>query len=342
MIDRSTYRPRYDSADVIEYTRATGPSRAGRYLDAARGRLGLRRVAAARWFAPLADVVRDRPASIVLAHNAPILPRLLRESAHTIVVYAHNDLFRAYSKGDAGRAVTDAAAVVCVSEALGERTRDRLPRSLADLVHVVGNGVDTGQFSPGPPRSPGRFRIVFMGRVIPDKGVDVLVRAAALLGRGDGAPTADTEVVVIGRPGFAPDAPLSDYEKELRRLAEASAIPVAFEGFTTRTELPARLRTADAFVVPSRWPDPAPLTVGEALATGLPVVASRIGGIPELVGDAGVLVTPDDPAALARALRSLLADADRRAALSAAARARALSRDWSWSWRQLEAVLAQV
>jgi glycosyltransferase involved in cell wall biosynthesis len=207
-------------------------------------------------------------------------------------------------------------------------------------VYVVGNGVDAAQFSPAVSTRTGPLRIVFMGRVIPDKGADVLIRAAALLGDGRGAP--DAEVVVIGRPGFAPDAPLSDYEIELRRLAAASAIPITFDGFTTRTDLPARLREADVFVVPSRWPDPAPLTVGEALASGLPVVASRIGGIPELVGDAGVLVAPDDPPALAAALRALLADADRRAALSAAARARAVSHDWAWSWRQLQAVLAGV
>jgi glycosyltransferase involved in cell wall biosynthesis len=340
VLDQSTYRPRYDSADVIEYTGAPAPGRADRYLDAARGRLGLRRTGVARWFGPLADAVRGQPPGIVLAHNAPVVPSLLRGSSHTVVLYAHNDLLRTYSKSEAGRMLTDAAAVVCVSDSLAERTRDRLPRSLADRVYVVGNGVDAAQFSPAVSTRTGPLRIVFMGRVIPDKGADVLIRAAALLGDGRGAP--DAEVVVIGRPGFAPDAPLSDYEIELRRLAAASAIPITFDGFTTRTDLPARLREADVFVVPSRWPDPAPLTVGEALASGLPVVASRIGGIPELVGDAGVLVAPDDPPALAAALRALLADADRRAALSAAARARAVSHDWAWSWRQLQAVLAGV
>ena len=143
----------------------------------------------------------------------------------------------------------------------------------------------------------------------------------------------------MGRPGFAADAPLSDHERELRELAAASAVPVHFKTFVARASLPALLRTADVFVVPSRWPDPSPLTVGEALATGLPVIASRIGGIPEALGSAGILVPPDDPTALAVALRELIDDSGRRAVLAAAARKRALERDWSWSWRQLEAVL---
>jgi glycosyltransferase involved in cell wall biosynthesis len=340
VLDRSTYRPRYDSADVIEYTGAAGPGRIGRYLDAARGRIGLPRAAAARWYAPIAGALRTLPPATVLAHNAPVVARLLRGSGHRVVLYAHNDLLRTYTKAEAGRMLADAVAIVCVSESLAGQMYDRLPRTLADRIRVVGNGVDIERFSPSPritgPAPDGPVRIVFMGRVIPDKGVDVLLRAAAALR------DVSAEVTVIGRPGFAPDAPLSDYERDLRRLAEASAVPVRFEGFLPRTQLPERLRAADVFVVPSRWPDPAPLTVGEALATGLPVVASRIGGIPELLGDAGVLVTPGEPTELAAALRELLADAGRRARLAESARARAMDHDWSWSWRQLETALDGV
>jgi glycosyltransferase involved in cell wall biosynthesis len=230
----------------------------------------------------------------------------------------------------------DVSAIVCVSESLAERTRSRLPRSLAERVHVVVNGVDAVGFTPGGPRSAGPLRIVFMGRIIRDKGADVLLRAAAAL-RG-----ADAEVLIVGRPGFDPNAPLSDYERELRRLARASELPVRFTGFIPRDAMPALLRTADVFVVPSRWPDPAPLTVGEAIATGLPTIASRIGGIPEVLGDAGILVPPDNPVALADVLRRLIADPAERARMSVAARARAETHDWSWSWRHLARVLSDL
>lgn len=336
VVDRSTWQPRYDSADVIEYAGARGPRRRARYVDALRGRLGLTRSAVAAYYRPIADAVRAQPPSIVVAHNAPILPWLLRDSPHQVVLYAHNDLLRTYSRREAGRMLQSAAAIVCVSESLAEQTRARLPGPLSPRVHVVGNGVDATQFSPDPDRSPSRLRVMFMGRVIPDKGADVLVRAIAQLSG------ADLELLIVGRPGFAVDAPLTDHERQLRTLAAQSGADVRFRTFVPRPELPALLRTADVFVVPSRWPDPSPLTVGEALATGLPVVASRIGGIPEAVGDAGILVPPDDPAALAEALRGLINDPESRSALAAKARARAEQRDWSWSWRQLRAVLARV
>lgn len=328
VVDASTWRPRYDSADVIEYTGARPPSRAERYLDAARGRLGRDRTAVARYFSPVADALRDERAAVVFAHNAPVLPWLLRGSPHTVVLYAHNDLLATFTSVEAGRMLGNAAAIVCVSESLAERARARLPHSLAERVRVAVNGVDAQRFRPGrsgtaPPR------VLFVGRVIPDKGVDVLLRAAAKLDV-DAA-----EILIVGRPGFAADAPLSDYERRLRVLADECACTVRFETFVARDELPQLLQTADVFVIPSRWPDPAPLTVGEALASGLPTVASRIGGIPELIGDAGILVEADDPAALAGALQALLDDPVRRSALAVSARARAEAHDWSWTWRQL-------
>ena len=79
--------------------------------------------------------------------------------------------------------------------------------------------------------------------------------------------------------------------------------------------------------------------MGEGLATGLPVVASRIGGIPEIVGPTGRLVPPDDPAALAAALAALADDPALRSRVGAAGREWALAHDWSWSWANLRGVL---
>ena len=336
-VDASTMRPRYDSATPIEYAGVPGPTRAQRLTDVGLGRLGLPRRSAGRYFAPAAAAVADRPPAIVLAHNAPVLAWLLRDSPHHVVLYAHNDLLGTYTKAEADRMLGDVAGIVCVSESLATQLRRSLPDRLAERLHVVRNGVDCEVFTPAadqPSRSAGKpLRVLFVGRMIHDKGADVLVRAAGLLGRGD------IEFVLVGSEGFDRNADASPYELELRRLAGDGRARVSFEPFVDRASVPDLLRSADVFVVPSRWADPCPLTAGEGLASGLPVVASRIGGIPEVIGPAGLYVSPDDPEALAAALAELADDRGLRHRLGAAARTRALGHDWSWAWSNLRAVL---
>ena len=137
VLDATTMRPRYDSAAAIEVAPAPAPSRAERLADVARGRLGLPRNAAARYYGPAVDAVVGRPPSVVLAHNAPVVPWLLRDSSHRVVLYAHNDLLRTFSRSESERMLGDVAAIVCVSESLADRTRRQLPERLARRVHVV-------------------------------------------------------------------------------------------------------------------------------------------------------------------------------------------------------------
>lgn len=346
VLDRSTMRPRYSSAPAIEYVGARGPSKRERVVDLARGRMGLSRSAAARFYLPVADAIRTREPAYVLAHNAPVLPWLLRDTEHQVVLYAHNDLLRTYSRRESARMLAGVAAIVCVGESLAERTRDSVPGPLAERVRVVRNGIDCERFRPatneGRVASAERaqLRVVFVGRMIAEKGPDVLIRAAQHLGR------ADLEIVLVGSRGFARDAPLSAYEHELRRLADqataASGAAIRFEPFVDRIALPALLRSADVLVVPSRWAEPSGLTAMEGMATGLPVIVSRVGGLPDLVGSAGILVEPDDPGALAEAIAALADHPEERLRASIRAREHALAHDWSWAWSNLRRVLEEL
>ena len=358
VLDESTMQPRYDSAEMIEYERGQWLSRNDRALDALRARLGATRTATRRFYAPVADAISRREPSIVLAHNAPVLPQLLRDTPHRVVLYAHNDVLRTYSRGEAHRALDGVAAIVTVGESLADRTRAALPPYLAERVRVVHNGVDCEMFSPAASEGTQaradaaasgssststdseRLRVVFLGRMIEEKGPDVLIRAAGLLRRPD------LEVLLIGSQGFARDAALSPYELELRRLAAeattASGSDIRFEPFVDRIALPDLLRSADVLVVPSRWDEPSGLTAAEGLATGLPVIASRVGGLADVVGSAGILVAPDDPSALAGALAALADDAEARQARGRMARQHALEHDWSWAWSNLRRVLEEL
>ena len=335
ILDRSTMTPRYGNVELIEYDRAAGVTRSGRYLDAVAGRLGFTRPRLARWYSPVADAVRELPAADVLAHNAPILPGLLRGTGHRVSIYAHNQLFRTYGRREADRTVGDAHLVICVSDALADETRALLPRAQRSKVVVAENPVDTARFRPPARRAEGRHpvRVLFVGRMIPSKGPDVLARAAREFG------PEEAEFVFVGSHEFNRHAHPSAYERQVRELARASRARVTFLPFADRDALPALYRDADVLAVPSVWAEPSGLILGEGMASGLPIIASRTGGIPSVVGDVAVLVPPNDPDALAEALRELIRDPAARIRRGEAGVRRAQQRDADWAWARLRALL---
>lgn len=334
VIARGTYAARYDSAEIIEYHPDYRAVPAQRYVDVALGKLVGHRPGATRaWRAAVANQA-SWPEGCIIGHNGPQLMPLIDTGRHQAVLYCHNFLLRSYGKREIERTLGSTSKIICVSNFLAETTASVLPAAIASRIRVVPNGVDCTFFSPrGADRDDGVFRVMFLGRMIPDKGADVLLHAIALLNR------ADVEVTLVGSHGFDPHAPLSPFEVSLRAIAETHQGGVRFIPTASRAVLPDLLRSSDVLVVPSRWPEPFGLTVTEGLASGLPVVASAVGGIPEALGDAGILVPPDDPRAMAHALGSLADDPELRSKLGENARARALGHDWTWSRRLLDDAL---
>ncbi len=336
LVADGTYPDRYDSATPIGYPTRPGPTGLARLADRAIGRIAGARPWSRAELRPLVAGQRGWPPGFVLAHNLVELTALIDPRRHRPVLYAHNDLLRRYARPGLARTLAHAAAIVCVSEFLADQLAATLPRSLHDRLAVVVNGVDCETFRPAAtPAEHDGVVVGFVGRMIPDKGADVLIRAAGRLA------SRDLRLTIVGSAGFDARAPLTGYERELRRTAAELGVPCDFRPFTDRRRLPELLRSFDALVVPSRWPDPCPLAVGEGLATGLPVIASRAGGIPEALGGAGALVPPGDEAALAEQLERL-ADPVERRQLGAAARHHAERHDWSWAWRCLAAIFDRI
>ncbi|MBI4416672.1 MAG: glycosyltransferase family 4 protein, partial [Euryarchaeota archaeon] len=169
----------------------------------------------------------------------------------------------------------------------------------------------------GVPRDA--FLAVFAGRVVPDKGVHVLAEAASLLGPSDG-------YVLVAGPRGRTEADRA-YADRLPTLAGEAGASGRFRclGALSQEQLEDLFRACDVVVVPSVWAEPAPMVAIEAMAHGHPVVASSVGGLPFLVpdGQAGLLVPPQDPRALAEALRRLAHDASLRERLGSQARKQA-------------------
>jgi MMP alpha-(1->4)-mannosyltransferase len=170
-------------------------------------------------------------------------------------------------------------------------------------VRVIPLGVDTRLFHPRPgPRVPGRL-VAVASADSPIKGVATLLRAVAKL-----ATERDVHLVVVGKP--APGGPT---EKLVGELALADR--VRFVHGIAHAELAELTASAEVAVVPSLY-EGFSLPAVEHMASGTPLVASRTGALPEVTGDAAVLVEPGDPEELAATLRGLLDSPGRRARLA--------------------------
>jgi glycosyltransferase involved in cell wall biosynthesis len=186
--------------------------------------------------------------------------------------------------------------------------------------HLANNGLERRLIVPYFPTMParagsghaGRRRVVFAGRVVRPKGVDVLIEAAR---------DVDGEFVLCG-DGRDLDA--------MRALARELGIEerVQFTGWLDAGGLAQQLAEASVVVVPSLWPEPFGLVGIEGFAAGRPAVASATGGIPDWLddGESGIAVPPADAARLAAALTELLADPGRQAQMGAVGRERTAAR----------------
>lgn len=163
-----------------------------------------------------------------------------------------------------------------------------------------------------------RPTVGYVGRISPEKGVDVALRALTQLG-GEGA-AVEFEIAGGGEP---------EHLRELEALAASLGIAdrVRFLGPLDTGALKSFYARIHALVVPSVWEEPAGLVLVEGALAGVPLVASRVGGIPEIVRDPeeALLAPPGDPAALAAALRRTLTEPEKSAARAARAKERAQS-----------------
>ena len=185
-----------------------------------------------------------------------------------------------------------AGAYTCNTEA-GEILRRK---GLTGELELLPLGVDVERFHPIERRAPsGRLRVGFVGRLIPQKGVDVLVGALAHDDR------LDADVYGTG-PEFETLVTLAD------ELGLSSR--VTFHGYVDEAALPAVFPTFDVLAVPSLpvsgWLEQFGRVVVEAQASGVPAVASASGALPDVVRQSGILVPPGDPVALAAALARML------------------------------------
>ena len=338
------------------------PSSADRWLSEPVRRLyGLRDVRHP-WFASslyqLAYAVgaawtfRAEACDVVHIHNfSQFVPIVRRLNPRTkIVLHMNCDWLAQLDRKMIDRRLEHADAIIGCSEFVTANIRARFPHH-ADRCMTVYNGVDLRQFHPNgnQPKSSTGGRIVFVGRISPEKGLHVLLEAFERVA----VIRPDASLEIVGGEWVAPIdyiVNLSDdpIVRGLRRFYEGNGYPdylrrrvrgplvgrVSFSGALPHSAMVERMGKADLCVVPSVWGEPFPLTTVEAMAMGLPVVASQVGGLPEAVSDGmtGLLAEPDNPSALAEAMLRLLDDRALARAMGRAGRERA---EQMFSWESI-------
>jgi len=330
--------PPYPVGTVVEADLpAWIPPRRKRALDALAGRLFSRRPFTGGAYAPAADAIGPGSRATVFVHTvAPAVPYLRRLLPDVrICLYIHNQVLGRYGRREMESLLRACDVVIGVSKFIADDFESRLGRRDGKVRYLL-NGVDTEQFSPGPcANREGIPTIAFVGRVLPVKGVDLLFRAAVLLAQQG----LSFRVRIVGSENNSATATLSDYERSLREIAEPLKGMVDFQPCVSRERVPNEYRRADILCVPSTWDEPCPLALLEGMASGLPIVASRRGGIPELGGDSVLYFDPPDVEALAGHLAMLISDGPARAEWGAKSRKKALASTWAVRYTQLLDVL---
>ncbi len=209
-----------------------------------------------------------------------------------------------YRKADHALAGTDDAAKVL-----------RAKGYAGPLATIPQFGADAELFQPAAHRPDRPFTIGYIGRLVPEKGVDILMRAVGQL-------EGEWRLRLVG--GGTARAALEQLAKQLGIGAR-----VSFMGQLPSAELPAQYHALDALVLPSltrdNWKEQFGRVLVEAMASGVPVIGSDSGAIPGVIGDAGLIVPEGDVEALARALEQVRSGANLRQAMAARGRQRFLS-----------------
>lgn len=330
------------------------------------------------YFVQVARDLRQRPVDVVHVPVQVQVGDLFKRAVPRakVALHVHQDELAHVDYDFLRRHLAGFDSVVTVSDFVTARAQQRFPQ-LASRMHTIGNGVDIVRFHPQVPADAVRrpSRILFVGRIAPDKGVHLLIQAFNALARE----RLDLQLTLVGKAGMMPfdvlgvllkddpalqslrpfygQSPMGWLRKEVlgqrdsylgdlrALLSPEAATRTHFRGTVSLEELTRLYREADLLVLPSIWQESYGLPIAEAMASGVPVVASRCGGVPELVeeGVTGRLVPRLDLDALLRTMREMLQDPQRLRQMGQAARLRAERLlTWERSAQRLERAYAGV
>jgi spore coat protein SA len=258
---------------------------------------------------------------VIHVFNRPRLIPLIREVCPNARIFLsmHNDMFdlAKIEPEVAVKAIAETEKIVTISDYVGRVISSLYPEASAK-VRTIYSGVSLQTFVPWEKSQTarqirqelramhnlgGKQVILFVGRLTPKKGADILVRAMNDLAKHD----SNIALVLVGGSWYGVDK-ISDYVAYVRSLADRSPIPVITTGFVAAEHIHHWFWAGDIFVCPSQWEEPLARVHYEAMAAGLPFVTTKRGGNAEvIIGGNGLLVEePENPLAFSAHLNKLL------------------------------------
>ena len=264
----------------------------------------------------LKDIAKQEYDLIILENRPGYAIPVSQISKARIIIHLHNDLLNKGSK-DAEAICKVCHKVITVSDYIKNRVQTIGSNVLVTTVH---NGIDLERFYHAKPIDrkllgfkEDDFIVVYSGRINPEKGVKELIQSFKRLKEYP-----DIKLLVIGGSFFGNEKGTDPFITSLQE--ESKGVSITFTGFIPYEKIPSYLAMADLAVIPSMWDDPFPTTVLEAMAAGLPIIATHSGGITEACKNCAIIIEKEDITdELSQAILQLHNDSNLRSKLSTTA-----------------------
>lgn len=243
------------------------------------------------YFEKVYSNLKKRDIDIVILENCPgYAYKLSQRGYHNLVLHLHNELLHSNSRYH-DIIFNSLTKILTVSDYIKERVSSIQP---SNKIQTIYNGIDLNIFSPKDISTINRnrigfsesdFIIVYSGRINNEKGISELIDA--LLNLRD---IPQIKLMVLGSSFFDIAKNENNFVRSLKNKAKEIESKIVFTGFIPYNQVPDYLQIADIAVLPSMWEEPFGLTIVEALASGLPLITTRSGGIPEICEGIAIII----------------------------------------------------
>jgi glycosyltransferase involved in cell wall biosynthesis len=285
---------------------------------------------------PVVERIDNHQPTHIYCHNQPWLVRSVREQypEAKIFLYVHNKIMQGARRSTIRSIIEACNGVLCVSDFIRTELGTRAGMTSEEIqktIKVHMNGVDSTPYLKAEgTKGEQPFDVVYVGRIIPEKGVHILAEALARI-----SISRNITVLVVGGHTFLPGAE-SAYERHVKSLLMRDGIAATFTGPVPPTNIPTLINSAKLHVVPSIWDEPCALVLLEGLASQACLIGTTTGGTPEIAANTRLeTVAPGDALRLQETILMYMDSDEKRHSDSSTQRQWAHKMSWDHVYEQI-------